>query len=158
MVDKKKIIKGAAVIAVVILIIVLMKGIYDYVEFKGAEAAASGFPVECGIFATGSIIPGCVRVEGKCTCQLCEASPCDGNTEIQFQAQPTAKCQTNFFCVDKSFANYTGGPPKTGDQAIVGATSYIITQNAVYGTPSLSARGIDKFLNGFDYLIAGFRD
>ena len=145
-------------IAAVVLIVVLMKGIYDYAEFKSVEAAATGFPVECGIVRTGVIIPGCVRVEGKCTCQFCEASPCDGNTEVQFQAQPTDKCSTNFFCIDKSFANYTGGPPKTGDQAIVGATSFIITQNAVYGTPSVAAKGIDKALNWFDQVIAGFRN
>ena len=141
------------------IIIYIGFGVVDYLEYEEAKAAVSGFPLECGIISTTLVIPGCNRgALGKCTCLMCEASPCSGHTEIQFLAQSTPKCTTNFFCVDPSFTGYTGKMPSPGDQAIVGATSYIIMGNAVYGTPSIAVRGIDKVVNWFDYIIAGFRE
>ena len=159
MLAKKKIIFTILSVVIASFIIYIGIGIFDYLEFKEVKAAASGFPLECGIMSTTLVMPGCNRgALGKCTCAMCEASPCAGHTEIQFQAQATSKCNATFFCVDPSFANYTGKIPSVGDQAIVGATSYIIMGNAVYGTPSVAAKGIDKIVNWFDYIIAGIKE
>jgi len=154
------ILKNKIVISLGLIIIGFVSwGFFDYFKWQKVKAAAAGFPIECGIYKTTMVTPGCNRGSaGKCSCVFCEASPCSGNTEIQFLAQATPKCTTNFFCVDPSFTGYTGTIPKIGDQALVGATSQIIMGNAVYGTPSMAVKTIDKIKNLLtNFSIAGFK-
>jgi hypothetical protein len=73
----------------------------------------------------------------------------------------TPKCPPNiFFCVDPYYAAETGYLPRLGDQALVGANSFIIMADTAImkGVPA-TVRNVDRFMDWFDkYIIASFKN
>jgi hypothetical protein len=150
----------------ILLILILIGGVgyigYGVLEYNKwletkTAVAIGGYPWQCG--GTISVVQaGCTRsCMGKCCCALCDAL-CDGSTQVIFSGQPI--CGLSYMCI--AAQQQVKGTPiqaAAGKQFITGNTSSnLLMGNGVIATPSMAAGQMEKLFQGFDYIIAGFKD
>ena len=134
-------------------------GIFDYFEYRNVVNATGGMPWQDA--GTVSMYqPVCVSTppDGVCkNCLMC--GPVTGNyicasySEIQF----TGQLGGMKVCPLQGFVYKGGGTmPMVGQGMIVGGVSDIMPY--VIGVPSVSASRIQKLVDAFNYIIAGFKD
>lgn len=133
------------------------KGVNDYLKWAKVKKASAvgGYPWCCGASQITGGMPGCVITSGVCSCPQCEAL-CDGSTYVQFVGQPSCKGM-NFACISPG-VKPSGVPILTSRQAILCGTSNMMTANSVAGTQSLAAYRVEKILDYYKVIIAGFKE
>jgi len=155
---KKKIVFLLVVLVFTICTSFFGYGFFEYNEWLEIKTAisAGGYPWQCGGTFT-MIQPGCTRsCLGKCCCALCDAV-CDGSTQAIFVGQPM--CGVNFMCVAPTqLVNGTPIQAASGKQFIAGnTTSSLFMGNGTLATPSMAASQFQKFVDAYDYIIAGIK-
>ena len=167
-------------------IIIIGNGVYDYLDYMDAKAASAGMPFQTAGNIT-LVRPQCILDTPASSPTTCAVScpgvttiwgpACTAYLEIDYVPQPGlgieehvanprvhlasvefAQAPSYFLAVPIGF-QYSGGGtfPATNMQLLMGGASNGMPW--VIGIPGLTASNIDKFMNWFDkYIIAGFKD
>lgn len=166
MLTKKRIIWLIAGIAIISLILLIVPGIVDYLDYQKAVEAAGGMPWQDGGKIT--MVGSHVLVGGPCVLDTPATSPttcaiscplvtgalgpaCAGYIEIDTVGQ----LGTTFIAAPIGFVYKGGGAhPVAGMQFIAGGATNISPW--VIGIPGASASRIQKLVDSFKVIIAGF--
>ncbi|MDP3043249.1 MAG: hypothetical protein Q8N21_02515 [bacterium] len=166
MIAKKRIIWLIAGIAIISLILLVIPGIVDYFNYQSAVEAAGSMPWQDGGKIT--MVGSHVLVGGPCVLDTPASSPttcaiscplvtgalgtaCAGYIEIDIIGQ----LGTTFIAAPIGFVYKGGGAyPVEGMQFIAGGATNISPW--VIGIPGASASRIQKLVDSFKVIIAGF--
>lgn len=161
MLTKKRTIWLIAGIAIISLILLIIPGIVDYLDYQKAVRAAGGMPWQDGgkitmvrepcVLDTPAIFPTTCAI----SCPLVTGAlgtACAGYIEID----TTGQLGTTFIAAPIGFVYKGGGThPVAGMQFITGGATNISPW--VIGIPGASASRIQKLVDSFKVIIAGFR-
>ncbi|MBU4256876.1 hypothetical protein KKC04_00500 [Patescibacteria group bacterium] len=162
MLTKKRIIWLIAGIAIISLILLIIPGIVDYLDYQKAVEAAGGMPWQDGgkitivrepcVLDTPATSPTTCAI----SCPLVTGAlgpACTGYIEIDTVGQ----LGTTFIAAPIGFVYKGGGAhPVAGMQFIAGGATNISPW--VIGIPGASASRIQKLVDSFKVIIAGFED
>ena len=162
MFSKKRIIWLVVGVVVVSFVVYVGTGIFDYLEYRSVVRATGGMPAQDGgkitmvrepcILDTPASSPTTCAV----SCPLVTGAVgtlCTGYIEID----TTGQLGTTFIAAPVGFTYLGGGTHPTANMDFLyGGASNI--QPWVIGIPSASAMRIQKVIDWFDFIIAGFRE
>lgn len=159
---KKRIIWTIVSVIVVSLVAYVGIGVFDYLEYRNVAISSGGMPAQDGgkitIVKEPCILDTPASSPTTCaiSCPLVTGAVgtlCTGYIEID----TTGQLGTTFIAAPVGFVYLGGGThPTAGMDFLYGGSSNI--QPWVIGIPSKAASRVEKLVDVFDYIIAGFRE